>query len=289
MRTPPEERSLEQIARLIPRDHTRALVMLFSAFGVVLGSVAFLWLAPRARAAGAAQATPSIASAAPLVCSDAARPRAEDKASGVTFDALLAQGIERDLEGLDVTACARPGGPVGPGRVFLRFANDGTVERSDVDSETRQGAFTARFADNAAVASCIKGVYAKARIAPFVGEANNRMVSVAFVLPARSAPFDADVAARTLDGADLSACRVPGGVLRGFAQLVVLPDGRLRADDVSAEIVAPRGAELPRDAAKRTDDASHCVTRAYGRQRGKPFSGTEIVTSWWFELRDSAQ
>ena len=281
----PEEPSLEEIARLIPRDHTRALIMLFSAVGVALGSAAFLMLASHARAAAALPAMPGVASA-PLVCSESARPRGEEKPAAPTFDGLLAQGLEHDLEALDVSACAQPGGPVGPGRVNLRFSNDGSVETSEIDSLARQGAFAARFSDSPAVARCIQSVYAKAHIAPFVGEANNRMVRVAFVVPARDTPFDEDAAARTLDGVDLSACRVPGVVLRGVAQIVLLPDGRLRADDVSAQIAAPRGAELPRDAAKRTDEASRCVTRAYGRARGARFSGTEIVTAWWFEVRD---
>lgn len=115
------------------------------------------------------------------------------------------------------------------------------------------------------------------------------MARVAFVHAAHDAPFDEDVAARTLDDVDLSACRVPGVVLRGTAQIVLLPDGRVRADDVSAGLVVPRGGEEPRDAARRTGEASRCVTRAYGRARAASFAGTEIVTSWWFEVRDSGR
>ena len=65
--------------------------------------------------------------------------------------------------------------------------------------------------------------------------------------------------------------------------------GRLQVDDVSAHIAVPRGGEEPRDPAKRTGEASRCVTRAYARARAAPFSGTEVLTTWWFEVRDSGK
>jgi hypothetical protein len=35
--------------------------------------------------------------------------------------------------------------------------------------------------------------------------------------------------------------------------------------------------------------ASRCVTRAYGRTRAAPLSGTEVLTTWWFEVRDAGR
>ena len=285
--TPPDP-SLEDIARLIPRDHSRALVMLFAAVGIAIGSVGFYALSARA---GSTLTTTGVAASASLACPDSARAHAEEKAPALpTFDSLLlAQRIEHDLESLDISACARPGGPVGPGRVNVQFSNDGSVTTSEIVMETRQGAFTARFWESPPVAGCIKNVYAKARIAPFVGDANHRMARVAFVLAARDRPFDEDAAARALDGVDLSSCRVPGVLFRGTAEIILFPDGRVRAEDVSAGLLVPRGGEEPRDAARRTAEASRCVTRAYGRAHAQSFSGTEILTSWWFEVRDSGQ
>jgi molybdopterin biosynthesis enzyme len=64
------------------------------------------------------------------------------------------------LRGVDLSTCARPGGPVGSGHVKITFAMSGNVASAEVDSP--------QFAQTA-VGACIAKKYRAARIPVFVG------------------------------------------------------------------------------------------------------------------------
>ena len=194
--------------------------------------------------------------------------------------------IRGELQAVDVTSCARPGGPAGPGFVLIELDPDRKDPRVMCSASGAKivaygaspgPAFSARYADTD-VGRCLTARYASAKLSPFQAEGTMPSVVVPFVVPVDGRPFDGAEALATLRLVSLRECPAHG---QGELDVSFLPSGAVRARAVTGlSSIMTEG----RSAGGRTppplDFLMRCVERSFSRTKVTPFTGSEVSVRW---------